>query len=98
MSQDNIVQLRVIDGDPLLIDLTREELTVISDVLSRVEPIWRGLPRDPVGISVAKPEFPTALAKIDGGKDRARSAAGRGFTTCAIVAPACCCSTACRRG
>jgi hypothetical protein len=75
MSQeDNTVQLRVIEGNPRLIDLTREELTVISDVMRRLEPPRQGLPDDLVTF-VARPEFASALAKINDGQERAWSAA-----------------------
>lgn len=69
MTDDSkVIQLRVVDGNPQLIDLTREELTVISDVLRRLEPIRRGQPAAPVSIFVTRPAFATALAKIDDAK------------------------------
>jgi len=66
---ENIVKLRVVDGRPGLIDLTSKELKVISDVLRRVEPMRREYPANPgIRIFVDKPEFASALAKIDAAK------------------------------
>ena len=64
----NIIQLREVGWNPQLIDLSREELTMISDVMRRLEPIRRGLPPDQVAIFVTRPEFASAPRKIDDGK------------------------------
>lgn len=69
IDDENVIKLRVLDGTPRLIDLTSKELTIISDLLRRVEPMRREYPADPgIRILVDKPEFASVLAKIDDAK------------------------------
>jgi len=66
---ENVIKLRVVHGTPRLIDLTSKELTVITDLLRRVEPMRREYPASPgIRVLVDKPEFASALAKIDDAK------------------------------